>query len=112
MILIRDEVSKSFHRLSRDLPRTTKQASDARKKSYAAIYQDRENTTLLSKHTKSNRLYRRDVHVFREKDKDVKNIIVRILLALAILVGFGITPAMADGTSPPSCRPPLVCAAR
>ena len=103
-------MSKSFHRLSR-FAAHTQQASDARKKSCAAIYQDRENTTLLSKHTKSNRLYRRDVHVFREKDKDVKNTI-RILLALALLIGFGVTPVLADGASPPSCRPPLVCAAR
>jgi hypothetical protein len=53
------------------------------------------------------------VHVFREKDKDVKNTIVRILLALALLIGFGVTPVLADGGgSLPSCKPPLVCMAK
>jgi hypothetical protein len=82
------------------------------KKSFSAIYQDEENPTLLGKHSKSKQALCREVHVFREKDKDVKNITVRILLALALLAGFGATPVLADGGSPPSCKPPLVCAAR
>jgi hypothetical protein len=52
------------------------------------------------------------VHVFREKDKDVKKITVRILLALALLIGFAATPVLADGGSPPSCQPPRVCMAK
>src|SRR5689334_15876206 len=89
--------------------------SDVEKKSFAAIYHRRENPTLLSKHAKNLPGFtRREVHVFREKDTDVKKISVRILLALALLIGFGVTPVLADGgsPSPPSCRPPLICMAR
>jgi hypothetical protein len=104
-------MSKSFHRLSRDLLHALQLISHGRKKSFSAIYQGGENPTLLSNCTKNLAALRREVHVFREKDKDVKNITVRILLALALLVGFG-TPVLADGWPAPTCRPPLVCMAR
>jgi len=61
---------------------------------------------------KISQALRREVHVFREKDKDVKNTTVRILLALALLIGFGVTPVLADGWPAPTCKPPLVCIAR
>jgi hypothetical protein len=47
-----------------------------------------------------------------EKEKDVKKFAVRLLLVVALLAAFGSTPVLADGTSPPSCKPPLVCMAR
>jgi hypothetical protein len=49
------------------------------------------------------------VHVFREKDKDVKNITVRILLVLALLIGFGVTPVLADGGTPLPCGHGIPC---
>jgi hypothetical protein len=51
------------------------------------------------------------VHVFREKDKDVKNITVRILLALVILIGFGVMPVLAEGPVP-MCLPSQNCATK
>ena len=51
------------------------------------------------------------MHVFREKDKDVKKIAIRLLLIAVLMVACGST-VMADGGPLPSCKPPLVCMAR
>lgn len=51
------------------------------------------------------------MHVFREKEKDVKKIAIRLLLMAALMVACGST-VMADGGPLPSCKPPLVCVAK
>jgi len=55
--------------------------------------------------------YFTEVHVFREKEKDVKKIAIRLLLMAALMVACAST-VMADGGPLPSCKPPLVCVAK
>jgi hypothetical protein len=71
-------------------------------KNFRSIYQSSKAATLLSKRTPT----KKQVHVFREKETEVKKIALRSLLLMIVLVASGSTPVLADGGFPaPTCTP-------